>query len=186
MKVHYDAWPSILFFSYCNNYQCHSLFMSLATPILFFDLTRSQCYPPFMRTIRKVFDFCASHTLARPEWSREKNFEVFGKCSNPNGHGHNYRLEVIIAGEVDSLTGMIMDASKIAEVVNAKVIEDVDHRDLNRDVPWLEGRIPSAENFVDAIWDRIEPEIKSISPTSFLLKLKLWETRTICATRDAH
>ncbi|MCB0338003.1 MAG: 6-carboxytetrahydropterin synthase [Bdellovibrionales bacterium] len=137
-----------------------------------------------MKTIRKIFDFCASHTLFRPDWDEAKNRAVFGKCSNPNGHGHNYELQVIVSGEIDPETGMIIDASKIDKIVSELVIQEVDHKDLNRDVAWLDGIIPTAENFVDAIWQRIEVPLSDSAFNARLEKLELWETRSICATRE--
>lgn len=131
-----------------------------------------------------MFDFSASHTLARSDWSTEKNQQVFGKCSNPNGHGHNYRLEVIVSGKVAADTAMIIDTSKLSQIVEELVLNDLDHRNLNLDVVWLKGVLPSSENLVDAIWNRLEPAVNKISPNAQLQKLILWETRKIYAVRE--
>jgi 6-pyruvoyltetrahydropterin/6-carboxytetrahydropterin synthase len=93
--------------------------------------------------------------LYRAEWSDEKNLEVFGDCSNPNWHGHNYDLYVTVEGPVDPDTGFVMDLRALKHVLEDRVVADVDHKNLNLEVPWLEGIIPSTENFAVAIWDRV-------------------------------
>ena len=85
----------------------------------------------------------------------EQNREVFGDCSNPNWHGHNYVLDVTVEGPVDPETGFVMDLKQIKQAINERVIDDVDHRNLNLEVAWLEGTMASTENFAVAIWDRI-------------------------------
>lgn len=109
---------------------------------------------PTVRATRRVH-FSAAHRLHRPEWSEERNAEVFGDCSNPNWHGHNYDLEVTVEGPVDPETGYVMDLKLLKEAVTERVVVDVDHRNLNLEVPWLEGTIPTTENLAVAIWDRI-------------------------------
>ncbi|MDT8367590.1 MAG: 6-carboxytetrahydropterin synthase [Longimicrobiales bacterium] len=99
--------------------------------------------------------FNAAHRLHRPEWSEARNAEVFGPCANPNWHGHNYELDVTVAGEIDPETGYVMDLGELKKLVTERVIDDVDHRNLNLDVSWLDGINPTTENFVVAIWDRI-------------------------------
>jgi 6-pyruvoyltetrahydropterin/6-carboxytetrahydropterin synthase len=93
--------------------------------------------------------------LRRSEWSEEQNRNVFGNCSNPNWHGHNYVLDVTVEGPVDPDTGFVMDLRTLKEALTARVVEDVDHRNLNLEVPWLEGVMPSTENVAVAIWDRM-------------------------------
>jgi len=100
-------------------------------------------------------DFAAAHRLSRPDWSEEKNRSVFGDCANPNWHGHNYELEVSVEGPVDPETGFVMDLKALKDVIERRVIADVDHRNLNVEVSWLEGVMPSTENLAIAIWDRI-------------------------------
>src|SRR5512137_1402519 len=103
--------------------------------------------------------FCAAHRLFNPAWSDEKNAEVFGKCNNPNGHGHNYDIEVTVAGEAPAETGMVIDLKKLAEIVEREIVERVDHKHLNHDVDFLQGVIPTAENMALAFWKVLAPKI---------------------------
>ena len=96
--------------------------------------------------------FSASHRLHNPDWSDEKNREVFGKCNNPNGHGHNYEMEVTVAGNPPGETGMVMDLKKLSDVINRNIIDRVDHKHMNFDVDFLRGIIPTAENMAVAFW----------------------------------
>ena len=109
---------------------------------------------PRVRVTRRVH-FSAAHRLHREEWSAEENRRVFGACSNPHWHGHNYELEVTVEGEVDPETGFVMNLKDLRDRVEELVVADVDHRNLNLEVDWLEGTIPSTENLVVAIWDRL-------------------------------
>ena len=109
---------------------------------------------PVVRATRRVH-FSAAHRLFRPDWSDERNVEVFGDCSNPSWHGHNYELEVTVEGSVDAETGFVMDLKRLKDVLEARVLSDVDHRNLNNEVEWLSGMNPTAENLAVAIWDRI-------------------------------
>ena len=109
---------------------------------------------PEVRVTRRLH-FSAAHRLFRSDWSEARNAEVFGDCSHPNWHGHNYELEVTVAGEVDPETGFVMDLKDLRDLVQSRVVQDVDHRNLNLDVAWMQGRLPSTENFVVAIWDRL-------------------------------
>lgn len=137
-----------------------------------------------MLLISKKFEFCASHTLRRPEWNEEKNRAVFGKCSNPNGHGHNYILEVSVRGTVNPETGFVMDASILERYVQELVFRDVDHKNLNLDVLWLQGILPSSENLVNAFWDRLAPALARETPRVTLHRLILWETSRIYVVRE--
>ncbi|MBM4167119.1 MAG: 6-carboxytetrahydropterin synthase [Ignavibacteria bacterium] len=103
--------------------------------------------------------FAASHRLFNPKFSDEKNFEVFGKCANPNGHGHNYDIEVTIVGEPDAETGMILDLKKLSDIIKKELLEKVDHKHLNLDVDFLHGIIPTAENLAREFWKILEPNI---------------------------
>ena len=114
--------------------------------------------------------FNAAHQLCDPALSDEENRRRFGKCANL--HGHNYVLEVVVAGEIDQRTGYVMDLKVLADVMVRQVIRDVDHRLLNTDVPWLKGVIPTAENLAQAFWERIEPEL----PSGLLRSVRVWET----------
>jgi 6-pyruvoyltetrahydropterin/6-carboxytetrahydropterin synthase len=97
--------------------------------------------------------FNAAHRLFREEWSDEKNLEVFGKCSHHNYHGHNYALEVWVEGEIDPLTGFVMDLKKLKEIIQNEIIERFDHRNLNLDCPEFEGIIPTTENIAKITWN---------------------------------
>lgn len=116
--------------------------------------------------------FSAGHRLYNPAFSDEKNRQVFGKCSNPTGHGHNYVLEVTVEGSIDETTGYVLDLSALADVMRRFVLDDVDHRNLNSDVDWLQGRNPTTEVLADAIWDRLEPHL----PPGSLHSVRLGET----------
>ena len=125
-----------------------------------------------VRVTRRVH-FSAAHRLHREEWSDERNERVFGACSNPNWHGHNYELDVTVEGEPDPETGYVMDLKELKERVREEVIRDVDHRNLNLEVSWMEGVVPTTENLVVAIWRRLETRL----PEGVrLVRLVLWET----------
>jgi 6-pyruvoyltetrahydropterin/6-carboxytetrahydropterin synthase len=127
---------------------------------------------PRVKVTRRLH-FCAAHRLGREEWSDERNAEVFGLCANPNWHGHNYELDVTVEGEIDPETGFVMDLKLLRAVVEERVLDELDHRNLNLDVPWLRGVNPTTENLVVAIWERIGG---SIPERVRLLRLVLWET----------
>lgn len=127
---------------------------------------------PRVRITRRLH-FCAAHRLARDDWSEEENRRVFGDCANPNWHGHNYDLEVTVIGPVDPETGYVMDLKALKDLVNRRVVDDLDHGNLNLDVAWLEGIIPSTENLAVAIWGRIAAHIPE---PAALDRVVLWET----------
>jgi 6-pyruvoyltetrahydropterin/6-carboxytetrahydropterin synthase len=114
--------------------------------------------------------FNAAHQLRDPALSDEENQRIFGRCANL--HGHNYVLEVVVAGPIDPATGYVLDLKQLSEVMSRRVIQDVDHRNLNTDVPWLAERIPTAENLAVAFWERIRSEL----PEGMLRAVRLWET----------
>ncbi|MCZ6703517.1 MAG: 6-carboxytetrahydropterin synthase [Ignavibacteria bacterium] len=116
--------------------------------------------------------FAAAHRLFKSELSDEENLKLFGKCSNPNWHGHNYTLEVIVAGEVDSGTGFVMDLKELKEVVRKNVISKVDHKNLNLDTDFMKDKIPTSENIVIAIWNELKDKITK----GKLYSVKLYET----------
>jgi 6-pyruvoyltetrahydropterin/6-carboxytetrahydropterin synthase len=125
-----------------------------------------------LRITRRVH-FSAAHRLGRPDWTQEENEAVFGLCASPNWHGHNYELDVIVEGEVSEETGFVYDLKLLRELVEREAINDLDHRNLNLDVPWLEGVIPTTENLVVGLWRRIAP---ALPPGVRLARLVLWET----------
>ena len=116
--------------------------------------------------------FSAAHRLYNPAWSDEKNNAVFGKCNNPRGHGHNYGVEVTVAGDPPGETGMVIDLKKLAEIIEAEVIERVDHKHLNEDVDFMKGMIPTAENIAIAFWKILDPKITE----GRLSSIKLYES----------
>jgi len=127
---------------------------------------------PIVSATRRVH-FSAAHRLFREEWSDERNAEVFGDCSNPHWHGHNYDLYVTVEGPVDRDTGFVMDLKALKEVVEDRVLHDVDHRNLNLEVAWLGETIPSTENVAIAIWDRL---VGAMPSGVRLVKVALHET----------
>lgn len=110
-------------------------------------------------TVTRHAHFAAAHRLHRDDWSEEKNLAVFGDCANPNWHGHNYELVVSVVGPVDDETGFVMDLKRLKDVIHERVVRDVDHRNLNTEVPWLEGVNPSTENLAVAVWDRLADQL---------------------------
>lgn len=114
--------------------------------------------------------FNAAHQLCDPRLSDEENRRMFGKCVNL--HGHNYLLEVVVAGDVDQSNGYVLDLKVLSTVMHRQVIDEVDHRNLNTDVAWLAGRIPTAENLALAFWDRLRPQL----PEGTLHAVRVWET----------
>jgi 6-pyruvoyltetrahydropterin/6-carboxytetrahydropterin synthase len=126
---------------------------------------------PTVRITRRVH-FSAAHRLHNPDLGERENRDVFGLCNSPNWHGHNYELDVTIEGEIDPSTGYVLDLKELRELVEGQVLNDLDHRNLNLDVAWLEGIMPSTENLVVAIWNRLAPAV----PRGRLVRLVLWET----------
>jgi 6-pyruvoyltetrahydropterin/6-carboxytetrahydropterin synthase len=125
---------------------------------------------PTIVLVSRRESFNAAHQLRDPGLSDAENLRLFGKCANL--HGHNYVLEVVVAGEIDDATGYVIDLKELSDVIARRVIQDVDHRNLNTDVPWLQGRIPTAENLALAFWERIRSEL----PEGLLRSVRLWET----------
>jgi 6-pyruvoyltetrahydropterin/6-carboxytetrahydropterin synthase len=119
--------------------------------------------------------FNAAHKLYRPDWSEEKNFEVFGKCSNKNWHGHNFDLYVTVKGIPDPDTGFVIDLKLMSSIIKEKVIEKLDHKNLNEDVDFMSGVMASTENLAFAIWDILFKEFDN-GNTCQLHCVKLYET----------
>ena len=116
--------------------------------------------------------FSASHRLYNENLTEEENQRIFGKCNNLNGHGHNYVLEVIVAGNANPQTGYVIDLKILKRIVHENVIEFVDHKNLNLDVEFLKGKIPTAENIAIGIWNQLVEKI----PSGKLYSVKLYET----------
>ena len=120
--------------------------------------------------------FNAAHKLYNPAWTYEKNEAVFGKCANENWHGHNYELLVTVKGKPDPDTGFVFDVKRLSEIIRDRVIEQVDHRNLNIDVPFMKGQLCSTENLAIAIWKELSPFL----PAGVQLHcIKLYETPRI-------
>ncbi len=123
-------------------------------------------------TVTRRLRFNAAHRLHNPALSDEENAALFGKCNNPNWHGHNYVLEVAVEGPIDERTGYVIDLSRLKSIVQHEVIDRVDHRNLNVDVEFMRGVNPTAENIVVACWRVLE---RHVVPGR-LRRLRLWET----------
>jgi 6-pyruvoyltetrahydropterin/6-carboxytetrahydropterin synthase len=123
-------------------------------------------------TVTRRMHFNAAHRVHNPALSDEENRRLLGKCNNPNWHGHNYVLEVSVAGEVDPVTGYVVDLGELARVVERTFIDQVDHKNLNLDVAFMQGVNPTSENIVVQCWRVIEPHV---TPAR-LTRLRLWET----------
>jgi 6-pyruvoyltetrahydropterin/6-carboxytetrahydropterin synthase len=123
-------------------------------------------------TITRRLHFSAAHRVHNPALSDEENRRLFGKCNNPNWHGHNYILDVSVKGTLDEKTGYVIDLSRVKELTEQHVVSKVDHRNLNLEVDFLRDVIPTTENVVVAFWRVLEPALKPAR----LTKLVLWET----------
>lgn len=123
--------------------------------------------------ISKKFEFSASHRYWREEWSKEKNDQVFGLCTSPYGHGHNYELHVTVAGEIDPVTGMIINLTDLKKHVNV-IINLFDHKFLNIDTPYFKQIIPTTENIAKVLFDLLNQELKD-KGDFFLYKIRLYE-----------
>jgi len=121
-------------------------------------------------TRRETFN--AAHRLFNPNYSDEENLRIFGKCSNPNWHGHNYVLEVVVKGEVDKDTGFVINQKELKRIMREKVIDKMDHKNLNIETDFMKNVIPTSENIVIAIWGQLVNKIKS----GTLYSVKLYET----------
>ncbi len=121
-------------------------------------------------TRRETFN--SAHRLFNQEYSDEENLKIFGKCSNPNWHGHNYILEVVVKGEIDKSTGFVINQKDLKKIIIEKVIDKMDHKNLNIETDFMQGVIPTSENIVIAIWGQLVNEIKQ----GKLYSVKLYET----------
>lgn len=122
--------------------------------------------------VTRKMQFSASHRLFNPTFNSEKNEQIFDKCNNPNGHGHNYSLEVTVKGIPDPETGYVIDLKKLRDIIDEFIIDKVDHKHLNFDVDFLRGIIPTAENIAVVFWSILEPRIRQ----GALHSIKLYES----------
>ena len=123
-------------------------------------------------TVYRKAHFNAAHRLYRDDWNEEKNISVFGKCSNPNFHGHNYELEVGISGEIDNETGFLIDIEKLKCIIKEEVEDYLDHKNLNIDIPDFKSLNPTMENIVIVIWNRLRKKLEK----KYEVSVKLFET----------
>ncbi len=117
-------------------------------------------------------EFSASHFYHNPQLSADENRRIFGKCANPHGHGHNYALEVTVAGEINPTTGMVMDLKELTKLLEAEVLELMDHKSLNKEVPVFSTKLPTTENIAVEIWKMVEPKLR----VGKLHRIRLYET----------
>jgi 6-pyruvoyltetrahydropterin/6-carboxytetrahydropterin synthase len=122
-------------------------------------------------------DFSASHYYHIPEWSTEENARVFGKCANLNGHGHNYTVEVTVTGEVDPVTGFVVDLKELKDILEREVIQPMDHRHLNIEVPEFSTLMPTTENLAVVVWKRLDGKI----PGAKLHRVRIYEAEDLFA-----
>lgn len=120
--------------------------------------------------------FNAAHKLYNPNWSQERNEEVFGPCANTNWHGHNFELITTVKGWPDPETGFVVDLKKLSLMIREKVIDQVDHKNLNLDVDFMKGKMASCENLAIEFWKILEPEVRKMGTNCSLYCLKLVET----------
>lgn len=131
--------------------------------------------------LNKRIEFCASHRYHKPEWDAAKNRAMFGACNNDPGHGHNYMLEVTVAGEVDPRTGMVVNLFDM-KVVLLQVLEEFDHKHLNLDLPYFKEQIPTSENIARVLWDKLDAQ----RDIGTLQRLSLYEDEDLCAELTAE
>jgi len=124
-----------------------------------------------MVLLTRKAEFSASHYYWNPAWSEEENVRVFGKCANRNGHGHNYTLEVTVAGDVDADTGFVVDLKALKEILEREVVSVYDHRHLNLEVPEFETLVPTTENIAIEVWKRLDGKV----PGARLHRVRVYE-----------
>ena len=123
--------------------------------------------------------FCAVHMLRNENWDDQKNLEVFGKCSNPNWHGHNFELFVTVKGEVDPTTGFVINLKKLSQLIEKKVIQKLDHKNINLDVDFMDGKMASTEVLAIAIWEQLEAGVEKMGGILHCVKLQETENNFV-------
>jgi 6-pyruvoyltetrahydropterin/6-carboxytetrahydropterin synthase len=123
-------------------------------------------------TVIRIEHFNAAHRLHNPKWDDKTNSKIFGKCNNPNYHGHNYDLDVMVSGDIDPETGYLIDIKLLSNLIKSEVLDYMDHKNLNLDVKEFENLNPTAENIVIVIYNRIKAKL----PKNLKLKIRLYET----------
>ena len=123
--------------------------------------------------------FCAVHMLRNENWDYQKNLEVFGKCSNPNWHGHNFELFVTVKGEVDPITGFVINLKDLSRLIDIKIIQKLDHKNINLDVDFMAGKMASTEVLAIAIWQELEAGIQEAGGVLHCVKLQETENNFV-------
>jgi len=123
--------------------------------------------------------FCAAHRMFRPDWSDDKNREVFGKCSNPNWHGHNYVLWVTIKGEPSGENGFVLNMNSLKEIILDKVISKLDHKNINIEVDFMKGKIATTENLALSIWNELKTPVEKEGAQLHCIKIEETENNTV-------
>ncbi|HUX59242.1 MAG TPA: 6-carboxytetrahydropterin synthase [Bacteroidales bacterium] len=123
--------------------------------------------------------FCAAHRMFREDWSDEVNYKIFGKCSNPNWHGHNYILWVTVKGELSDENGFVMNINILKQIVLEKIINKIDHKNINLEVSFMKGKIATTENLAVSIWDELKPSIEKEGASLHCIKVQETENNSI-------
>jgi len=131
-------------------------------------------------TLTRKFEFSASHRYWKKDWSEERNNEVFGPCTSPYGHGHNYDLYVTLTGPVDRNTGMIINLTQLKSIVN-DILKDFDHKFLNMDTPYFQERIPTTENIAAVLFNLIDGKLSTNTGQVKLSRIRLYEMQNLYA-----
>ena len=129
--------------------------------------------------LTRVEHFNAAHRLFRSEYTDAENYRIFGKCSNPQWHGHNYTLYVTVNGELSAETGFVIDLKKLSVLIQDKVIEPLDHKNINLQVEFMKGKLASTENLAIGIWNEIEMEVANLGATLHCVKIEETENNII-------
>lgn len=122
--------------------------------------------------------FSAAHRMYRQDWSDEKNAEVFGKCSNPNWHGHNYVLFVTVRGEASAETGFVINLDTLKKIIQERIIKKLDHRNINLEVDFMKGRIATTENIAMAVWQELKPHIEDAGAELYCVRIEETENNS--------
>jgi len=123
--------------------------------------------------------FSAAHRMFRPEWSDEENLKFFGKCSNPNWHGHNYVLYVTVKGKLRKETGFVINMNTLKQIIKSKILDKADHRNLNLDVDFMKGKITTTENLAIAIWNELSDPVRKEGAELHCIRIEETENNTI-------
>lgn len=141
-----------------------------------FSFKTTSVFPQNMIYVSRIEHFNAAHKLYNPNWTPEKNKEIFGVCSNANWHGHNFELIVTVAGYPNPATGFVMDMKQLGDLIKQEIVEKVDHKNLNEDVDFMKGKLASCETLITEFWKILAPKISEKAPNARLHSLKLYET----------